>query len=329
MARYLVTGGAGYIGSHVVKLLVESGHEVVVVDNLCQGHRAAVPPGVELIEADLADRAALDRIFSQRRFGAVFHVAALTLVGASMREPLRYARENFGNAMNVAEAAIAGGCLRLVVSSTASYLTPPDDGGPIADDAVADPQNPYAESKLMMDRMLRWAERAHGLHSASLRFFNAAGSDRDGQLGEDHDPETHLIPLVIDTALGRRPPLSVFGTDYPTRDGTAIRDYIHVSDLAAANLAVLEPLERGSCCYNVGNGIGVTVREIIASVERVSGRKVATIDAPRRAGDPAVLVGCSQRFRADTGWQPVFTRLDDLIETAWNWRLHHPQGYGV
>ncbi len=327
MSTYLVTGGAGFIGSHLVKLLHGQGHHVVVVDNLRQGHREAVPSGIELVAADLADRAALDAVFARHKFDALFHFAALSLVGESMREPLRYCRENLGNAMNLAEAAVAGNCLRFVLSSTAALFNPPQDGSAIAADALPDPQNAYGDSKLLIERALSWADQAHGLRFAALRYFNAAGCDADGALGEDHDPETHLIPLTIDATLGRRPPLSVFGTDYPTRDGTAIRDYIHVDDLAAAHLAVLEPLERGSCRYNLGTGRGTTVQEIIDSVQRVSGRPVPVVAAPRRAGDPAVLVASSERFQKDTGWTPRWGELDDLVATAWHWREKHPGGY--
>jgi UDP-glucose 4-epimerase len=328
IAQYLVTGGAGFIGTHLVKLLHANGDRVVVVDNLSQGHRAAVPAGVIFIQAELADRVALDSVFAAQRFDAVFHFAALSLVGDSMRMPLHYCRENLVNAMNLAEAAVAGGCLRFVLSSTAALFNPPDDGSAIAEGAFPDPQNAYGESKLLIERALAWAEQAHGLRFAALRYFNAAGSDQDGVLGEDHLPETHLIPLTIDAALGRRCALSVFGTDYPTPDGTAIRDYIHVEDLARAHLAVLEPLERGSCRYNLGTGRGTSVQEIIESVERVSGCKVPVELAPRRTGDPSVLVATSARFQADTGWAPRWRRIDDLVATAWAWRERHPGGYG-
>ena len=322
-----MTGGAGFIGSHLVKLLRKRGDTVVVYDNLQQGHLAALPPDVPLVVADLADRATLDRVFASHRFDAVFHFAALSLVGESMAEPLRYCRENLANAMTLAEAAVAGGCLRYVVSSTGSLFSPPADGGAISEDAVPDPQNAYGDSKLMVERGLAWAEQAHGLRFAALRYFNAAGCDPDGVLGEDHDPETHLIPLAIDARLGRRPPLAIFGTDYDTRDGTAIRDYIHVDDLVAAHVAVLEPLERGSCRYNLGSGHGTTVREVLQSVQRVSGQPVPTVSAPRRAGDPPVMVARSDRFKVDTGWTPRWRRLDDMVSTAWAWRRDHPGGY--
>lgn len=327
MACYLVTGGAGFIGSHLVKLLVGRGDEVVVIDNLSLGHRAALTAGAVLIEADLHDAGAVAQVFAAHRFEAVFHLASLSVVGESMRAPLRYCRENLVCAMNVAEAAAQAGCRRFVLSSTASLFNPPPEGGPIDETSPPDPQNAYGESKLMIERALAWAERAHGLRFAALRFFNAAGSDPDGRLGEDHTPETHLIPLAIDATLGLRPPLQVFGTDYATRDGTAIRDYIHVADIAAAHLAVLAPLEHRSCRYNLGTGQGTTVLEILRAIERVAGKPVPAIMAPRRAGDPPVLVASSKRFSAETGWQPKWRRLDDLVATAWNWRSRHPGGY--
>ncbi|PZW48356.1 UDP-glucose 4-epimerase [Humitalea rosea] len=326
-STYLVTGGAGFIGSHTVQALRARGDRVVVLDDLRQGHAEAVPADVPLVVADLADRARLAEVFSTWKIDAVLHFAALSLVGESMTDPIRYCRDNLANAMNLAEAAVAGGCRRFVLSSTAALFLPPEDGSPIADDAVPNPQNAYGESKYLIERALVWADKVHGLRTAALRYFNAAGCDPEGVLGEDHDPETHLIPIAIDAALGRRPPLAIFGTDYPTRDGTAIRDYIHVCDLASAHLAALDRLEVGSCRYNLGTGTGTTVQEVVAAVERVSGRKVPVRDAPRRAGDPAVLVARSDRFQIDTGWEPRMRRLDDLVATAWNWRQRHPDGY--
>lgn len=327
MASYLVAGGAGFIGSHLVKALVDQRHDVVVIDNLGQGHRAAVPRHVPLVQIDLADRRGIDTVFAAQKFDAVFHFAALSLVGESMRDPLRYCQENLSNTLNLARAAIAADCLRLVFSSTAALFRPPADGRPIASDARPDPQNAYGESKWIVERSLAWAERAHGLRTAALRYFNAAGCDADGQLGEDHTPETHLIPLAIDAALGLRPPLEIFGTDYPTRDGTAIRDYIHVEDLVAAHIAVLPRLETGSCHYNLGTGHGASVLEVLNAVARVAGRPVPATNAPRRAGDPAVLVAESYAFQADTAWSARYTRLDDIVATAWNWRRRHPHGY--
>jgi UDP-glucose 4-epimerase len=325
--RYLVTGGAGYVGSHVALALAERGDDVVVLDDLRQGHRAAVPPGAELVVADLADRRAVAEVFARHRFEAVLHFAALSLVGESMREPLRYCAENAANSLWLADAAIRAGVRKFVLSSTAALFGEPDRI-PIDEDAPLRPGSAYGESKLMVERGLAWADQVHGLRSASLRYFNAAGADPGGRLGEDHAPETHLVPLAIDAALGRRPPLTVFGDDYPTPDGTCIRDYVHVTDLADAHLRVLERLEQGSCRYNLGNGAGHSVKEVIAAVERVGGRKVPHGIGPRRPGDPPALVASSARLRSDTGWTPRFAALDDIVRTAWAWRERHPQGYG-
>jgi UDP-glucose 4-epimerase len=327
-STYLVTGGAGYVGSHLVLALVERGDRVVVLDDLRQGHRGALPPeGAELVQADIADRRALEGIFASRRFEAVFHFAALSLVGESMREPLRYCAENLSNSLRLAEAAVKAGCLRFVLSSTAALFGNPKRT-PIDETAELAPTSAYGESKLMVERGLAWAEGAHGLRSACLRYFNAAGADPGGRIGEDHEPETHLIPLAIGAALGTRPPLTVFGDDYPTPDGTCVRDYVHVADLADAHLRVLERLERGSCRYNLGSGTGYSVREVIEAVERVGGKPVPHHFGERRAGDPAVLVASSQRLRDDTGWSPRLGTLDEIVRTAWAWHASHPRGFG-
>ncbi len=329
MARnsYLVTGGAGYVGSHVALALAARGDHVVVLDDLRQGHRAAVPEGAELVVADLADRASVAAVFAAHRFAAVLHFAALSLVGESMREPLRYCAENTANSLWLADAAVQAGVRRFVLSSTAALFGEPERI-PIDEDAPLVPGSAYGESKLMVERGLAWADRVHGLRSAALRYFNAAGADPGGRLGEDHAPETHLIPLAIDAALGRRPPLTVFGDDYPTPDGTCIRDYVHVTDLADAHLRVLDRLEQGSCRYNLGNGAGHSVKEVIAAVERVGGRRVPHAIGPRRPGDPPVLVASSERLRRETGWAPRFAALDAIVRTAWEWRERHPRGYG-
>ncbi|GAA0583368.1 UDP-glucose 4-epimerase GalE [Craurococcus roseus] len=323
---YLVTGGAGYVGSHLVLALVERGDKVVVLDDLRQGHRDALPPGAELVRADIADRRALEEVFAGWRFDAVFHFAALSLVGESMREPLRYCAENVSNSLRLAEAAVKAGCLRFVLSSTAALFGNPERT-PIDEAAKLAPTSAYGDSKLMVERGLDWADGAHGLRSACLRYFNAAGADPSGRIGEDHEPETHLIPLAIGAALGTRPPLTVFGTDYPTPDGTCVRDYVHVTDLADAHLRVLERLEHGSCRYNVGSGTGYSVREVIEAVERVGGRPVPHHFGERRAGDPAVLVASSQRLREDTGWSPKLGALDEIVRTAWAWHSAHPRGF--
>jgi UDP-glucose 4-epimerase len=328
MSRYLVSGGAGYVGSHVVLALLDAGHDVVVVDDLSTGHRDAVPGGATFIQANLSERKRLGEVFAAWKFDAVFHLAALSLVGESMKEPLRYCRDNLSNGTNLAEAAVRAGCLRLVFSSTAALFGVPKVT-PIPEDAPTTPVNPYGLSKLMMEQALGWADSAHGLHSASLRYFNAAGADPLGRAGEDHEPETHLIPRAILATLGQAPPLHVFGTDYDTPDGTAIRDYVHVTDLAAAHIAVLPRLERGSVRYNIGNGAGHSVRQVMAAIERVSGREVPYENGPRRAGDPPSLVASSALIRAETGWTPRHADLDDIVRTAWNWHVANPQGYAA
>ncbi len=324
--RFLVTGGAGFVGSHVVLALAERGDEVAVFDNLRTGHRAAVPAGVPLIEADLADAAAVNAVLSEGKWDAVLHFAALSLVGESMREPFRYLLENATNGMRLIDACVRHGVPRFVLSSTAALFGTPDRI-PIAEDAPLDPGSPYGESKLMLERALVWAERVHGLRSACLRYFNAAGADPTGRLGEDHRPETHLIPLAIDAALGRRPALEVFGQDYPTPDRTCIRDYVHVTDLADAHLRALDRLRDVNVTYNLGNGQGYSVLQVIGAVADITGRSVPTIMAPRRAGDPAALVASSDRIRRETGWTPRFASLHDIVRTAVGWREAHPLGY--
>lgn len=323
----LVTGGAGYVGSHAVASLRERGYGVVVIDDLSQGHRAAVPPGVELVVADLKDRAAVEGVFARARFDAVMHFAARSLVGESMVRPELYLNDNVTAANVLIETAVKAGVRKMVVSSTANLFGTPDRM-PIDEDTPIDPGSPYGESKYIMERLLVWADRCQGLRSACLRYFNAAGAHPDGTLGEDHSPETHLIPLVLDAAAGRRSHIEVFGDDYPTPDGTCVRDYVHVMDLADAHIRVLDALETRSVRYNLGTGTGYSVREVIAAVERVTGKKVPVKVGARRPGDPAILVASSARIRAELGWQPRFDRLDDIIATAWAWRARHPQGYG-
>ncbi|HET6608762.1 MAG TPA: UDP-glucose 4-epimerase GalE [Rhodopila sp.] len=326
-ARFLVTGGAGYVGSHVVGALLDRGDTVTVVDNLRTGHRAAVPQGAAFIEADLADDAAIDAVLADGPWEAVLHFAALSQVGESMRMPLRYLLDNGANGIRLVDACIRHGVTKFVLSSTAALFNVPGNAL-IPEDAPVDPQSAYGESKLMIERALRWAHQVHGLRHACLRYFNAAGADPAGRFGEDHRPETHLIPLVIDAALDRRPPLEVYGDDYPTPDGTCIRDYVHVSDLATAHLLAVDRLASGPLVWNLGNGQGHSVRAVIASVERVTGRKVPHRIAPRRAGDAAVLVASSQRAQA-AGWQPLHADLDQIVRTAFTWRMAHPDGYGA
>ena len=324
--RILVTGGAGFVGSHVVAALLERGDEVTVFDDLSTGHRGAVLPGARLIVADLADRAAVDAALGNGRWDAVFHFASLSLVGDSMRAPMHYLATNIANGIGLIDACVRHGVGRFVLSSTAALFgqAPP---GPISEDVAVDPGSPYGESKAVLERALLWADRIHGLKSAVLRYFNAAGADPLGRLGEDHRPETHLVPLVIDAALGRRSEIAVFGTDYPTPDGTCVRDYIHVADLATAHLLSLGRLGSGSVTYNLGNAAGHSVLDVIRAAERVGGRKVPIRLDGRRAGDPASLVAASARIMREAGWQPRHAELDDIVRTAWAWREAHPSGY--
>lgn len=324
--RFLVTGGAGYVGSHLVAALLDRGDEVTVLDNLRTGHREAVPAAARLVVADLRDGEIVDGVLADGTWDAVFHFAALSQVGESMRMPLYYLLENAANGMRLIDACVRHGVNRFVLSSTAALFNL-DSEDPIPENAPIDPQSAYGDSKWMIERALRWAGQVHGLRSACLRYFNAAGADPAGRLGEDHRPESHLVPLVIDAALGRRPPLDVFGDDYPTADGTCIRDYVHVSDLATAHLLALDAIKDGSVIWNLGNGEGHSVRQVIASVERVSGLKVPYRIVGRRAGDTAVLVASSARAK-QAGWRPSHGALDDIVKTAFDWRKSHPRGYG-
>jgi len=323
--RFLVTGGAGYVGSHMVAALLSRGDDVVVLDNLRTGHRQAVLPPARLVEADLADPAAVDAILGDGPWDAVFHFASLSLVGESMRQPFRYLAENGMNGIRLIDACVRHGVNRFVLSSTANLFGTPEEM-PIPATARIDPGSPYGESKWMIERALLWADRIHGLRSACLRYFNAAGAAPDGRLGEDHDPETHLIPLVIDATLGRGPEVTVFGTDYPTPDGTCIRDYVHVADLADAHLLALEQLGAGSVTWNLGNGAGHSVLEVVQAVERLMGRRVPHRLGERRAGDPAVLVAGASRA-VDAGWRPRFAAMEQIVGTALAWREAHPGGY--
>ena len=322
----LVTGGAGFVGSHVVGELAARGHRVVVLDNLRTGHRAAVPADVEFHRLDLADAASLDALFQSHRFSGVLHFAALSLVGESMQQPLMYLGDNTINGLNLLKACAKHGVTRFVLSSTAALF---DQGGdkPIDEGTPISPGNPYGESKYFIERMLHWADQTLGIRSACLRYFNAAGAHPSGDNGEDHRPETHLIPLVIQAALGRRPEITVFGEDYPTPDGTCIRDYIHVLDLADAHIRVLDTLKARSVRYNLGTGAGHSVREVIRAVEEVGGRKVPVKQGPRRSGDPAVLVADPTAIKRDLGWSPRHGELRAIVEHAWRWHERHPNGH--
>lgn len=322
----LVTGGAGYVGSHCVAALLERGHAVTVLDNLQQGHRAAVPREAEFIEGDLKDAALLDRVCAARRYSGVLHFAANSLVGESMREPFKYVGDNVTNAANLLRAALNAGVRKFVLSSTANLFGDPVRV-PIDEDVPIEPGSPYGESKLMVERMLAWTERTHGMKSACLRYFNAAGAHPNGRLGEDHDPETHLIPIVLDVALGKRAHIDVFGKDYATPDGTCIRDYVHVCDLAEAHILALGALDARSVRYNLGSGKGYSVLEVIEMARRVTGHAIPMQIAARRPGDPAVLVASSERIRAELGWAPRFADLESIVASAWAWKKAHPRGY--
>ncbi len=343
--KVLVTGGAGYIGSVVAEELLQAGHAVVVIDNLSRGHRQAVPLDAELAVGDLADRALLDRLLRERSIDAVIHFAAFIEAGESMKAPETFFRNNTANALTLLEAMLASGVKRIVFSSTAALYGDPEHT-PIEEDDPLRPANAYGESKLLVERMLAWFHRIHGLRYASLRYFNAAGASRPDR-GEAHQPETHLIPRILAVVLGRAAQVNIFGTDYPTADGTCVRDYIHVSDLAHAHLLALDALaglrEKGlpeeglrkkglredspPLIYNLGNGQGFSVREVVEVARQVTGHPIPAIECPRRPGDPAVLIASSQKIRRELGWQPRFPELKTIVESAWEWHRTHAEGY--
>jgi UDP-glucose 4-epimerase len=324
----LVVGGAGYIGSTVIVALLKAGHQVVAFDNLSKGHRQAVPKNVPLVEGDIGDSAALDRVFKQYPIDAVMHFAALIEAGESMKAPEQFFRNNTAHSLTLIETMLANGVKRLVFSSTAALFGNPETL-PIGEDAALQPTNAYGESKLLVERILDWINRIHGLRFACLRYFNAAGAISPDQ-GEAHQPESHLVPLVLKVALGQREAISVFGTDYPTPDGTCVRDYIHVADLAQAHLLALEALSvRDRLYYNLGNGAGFSVREVIETARKVTGHSIPCVEAPRRPGDPAILVAASGLIREELGWKPQFANLEDIIDSAWEWHRRHPHGYNA
>jgi len=323
--RILVTGGAGYIGSVVVTQLLAKGYEPIVFDDLSHGHRAALPSGAKFIAGDVADRGALDEVFTEYEPQAVMHFAAFIEAGESMQRPEKYFRNNTANALTLLEAVLAHGVKRFVFSSTAALYGTPEKT-PIEEDAALQPTNAYGESKLLVEQMLDWLQRIHGLRYSCLRYFNAAGAA--GEQGEDHHPESHLIPIALQVALGERKELAIFGTDYPTPDGTCVRDYVHVSDLAAAHFLVLQALnEKDRLIYNLGNGRGFSVREVIETVRRVTGHAIPARESPRRPGDPAVLVASSEKIKRELGWSPQYADLESIVRSAWNWRKANPHGY--
>ncbi len=328
MSVILVTGGAGYIGSHAVKTLRLGGYEVIVFDDFSAGHRQATRHATSIVEGSIHDTGLLSSVMREHRVEAVMHFAAWLSVGDSVRDPAGYYRNNVGGALSVLDAMVASGVRWLVFSSTAAVFGNPEQT-PITEDHPRRPINPYGETKLAVERALPHYERAYGLRSVALRYFNAAGADPDGELGEDHHPELHVIPRALDAAAGRGT-FQVFGDDYETPDGTCLRDYVHVTDLASAHVLALESLRGGSASatYNLGNGRPVSVRGVIEAVEKVTGNTVPFTVAPRRGGDPAVLYASSDRIRRQLGWTPRLEDITAIVETAWRWRREHPGGYG-
>jgi len=324
--RILVTGGAGYIGSHAAKLFTKRGHDVWVYDNLCYGHRAAVP-SEQLIVGDLGNVGQLETALRSHQIEAVVHFAAFTYVGESVQDPEKYYHNNLANALTLLNCMRRAGVNRIVFSSTCATYGIPQQV-PITEDEPQQPINPYGRAKLAVEWALRDYSAAYKLSFAALRYFNASGASADGDLGEDHRPETHLIPLVLQVALGQRPQIEVFGTDYPTPDGTCIRDYIHVDDLAEAHLLALLKLGAGEAlAYNLGIGAGYSVREVVETCQQVTGKKIPVKEGPRRAGDPPALVAAPQRAMRELQWQPRYTELRPIVESAWRWHQAHPNGY--
>jgi UDP-glucose 4-epimerase len=324
--KVLVTGGAGYIGSVAAERLLDEGHSVVIYDNLIKGHRGAVDPRALFVEGDLLDAALLEETFRSNGINAVMHFAAHSLVGESMQDPGKYFTNNVAASVNLVGAMLEAGIKILVFSSTAATYGMPETT-PVSESEPTTPINPYGESKLAFERMLRWYDQANELKFVSLRYFNAAGASE--KYGEVHDPETHLIPIVLQTALGQRPHVSIFGDDYETPDGTAIRDYIHVIDLADAHLLALQWLAGGgeSQVFNLGNGAGFSVKEVVDAARKVTGHEISAEVAPRRAGDPPVLVASSDEIKRVLGWKPRYPDLETIIRTAWEWHQRHPLGY--
>lgn len=327
MSTILVCGGAGYIGSHMVAELLENNHEVVVLDSLVKGHKEALLGG-KLYVGDLRDRKILDKVFTENKIDAVIDFAAFSLVGESMTEPLKYFNNNVYGTISLLEAMRDYNVKYIVFSSTAATYGEPEVV-PITEDSKTIPTNAYGESKLLVEKILRWCDHAYGIKYTTLRYFNAAGAHISGKIGEDHSPETHLIPIILDVALGNREKIMMFGDDYDTKDGTCVRDYIHVSDLASAHSLALKRLMNGgdSAIYNLGNGTGFTVKEMVEIARKVTGHPIPAEVAERRAGDPAVLIASSKKAMEELGWKPKYADVETIISTAWNWHKNHPNGY--
>lgn len=327
MSTILVCGGAGYIGSHMVAELLENNHEVVVLDSLVKGHKEALLGG-KLYVGDLRDRKILDKVFTENKIDAVIDFAAFSLVGESMTEPLKYFNNNVYGTISLLEAMRDYNVKYIVFSSTAATYGEPEVV-PITENSKTIPTNAYGESKLLVEKILRWCDHAYGIKYTTLRYFNAAGAHISGKIGEDHSPETHLIPIILDVALGNREKIMMFGDDYDTKDGTCVRDYIHVSDLASAHSLALKRLMNGgdSAIYNLGNGTGFTVKEMVEIARKVTGHPIPAEVAERRAGDPAVLIASSKKAMDELGWKPKYADVETIISTAWNWHKNHPNGY--
>ena len=326
--RLLVLGGAGYIGSHTAVELLESGHEVVIVDSLVTGYEAAVPEGASFYQGDIRDYDFLNDLFKKEAIDAVIHFAAFSLVGESVTDPLKYYENNLYGTKVLLKAMIDNGVNKIVFSSTAATYGEPENI-PILEDDRTCPTNPYGETKLAMEKMMKWSANAYGLKYVSLRYFNACGAHKSAKIGEAHNPESHLSPLVLQVPNGKRESVSIYGTDYDTPDGTCIRDYIHVTDLAKAHILAVEYLMKGgeSNVFNLGNGVGYSVREVIETARRVTGHPIPAVEIPRRAGDPARLVASGEKAREILGWKPEITELEDIIRSAWAWHSSHPNGY--
>ena len=324
----LIPGGAGYIGSHAARRFLAQGEDVVIIDNLQSGHRASLPEKAKFYEGDIRDAKALDKVFGENQIEAIIHFAANSLVGESVEKPLKYFNNNVGGMESLLEAMVRYGTKYIVFSSTAATYGEPKRV-PIQEDDPTEPTNPYGETKRMMERMMNWVGKAHNIHYVSLRYFNAAGAIPDGSIGEDHGPETHLIPLILQVPLHKRDHITIFGDDYPTPDGTCLRDYIHVMDLADAHALALQYLREGgeSQIFNLGNGKGFSVKEMIEAAEEVTEQKIKAEIGPRRAGDPAQLVASSDKARRVLGWKPKYTDVRAIIATAWEWHKKHPNGY--
>lgn len=324
----LVLGGAGYIGSHTVDRLITQGYEVVVVDNLLTGHRAAIHEAAKFYEGDCRDQAFMRNVFKQEKIEGVVHFAASSLVGESVEKPLKYFNNNVVGMEHLLEVMEEFGVKNIVFSSTAATYGEPEVS-PIAETTPTNPKNPYGESKLMMEKMMKWCDQAYGMRYVALRYFNVAGAKADATIGEDHDPETHLVPIILQVALGQRDHLTIFGDDYNTPDGTCIRDYVQVEDLAQAHILALEYLKAGneSNTFNLGSNNGYSVKEMLDAARLVTEKEIPAEIGPRRAGDPSTLVAASDKAKTVLGWKPEYTDIKAIVETAWNWHVSHPKGY--